>query len=929
MKKIFLLFLLFGGSFFVSHAQTTFIKGNLVDSNENIKMKNAVIALIRPSDSVLIAFTRSDARGNFVFEDVDTGSYKLLVTYPKYADYVEKVKVDPKKSLNLNQIYLTQTAKILQEIIISQAAIRIKGDTTEFTADSFHVKPNATVEDLLKELPGVQVDKDGKITAQGQRVQKVLVDGEEFFSDDPTVATRNLRADAVDKVQVFEKKSDQAEFTGIDDGQKTQTLNLKLKANAKHGYFGKVSVAGLDKYYNGTALINAFKGNRKIAAFVVASSTDQTGLNFQDASSTGFGGNNFTIDGGAGASVLNTASDDFSATGNYGQGLPESIKGGLHYSNKWNNNKDNASGNYLFNRLASRIQGNTFTQNILKDSVYYNRENVQTHSTKIRNSLTGLFEAQIDSSSSIKFTGNGYVGTLQNSNIYHSEALSQENKIVNSSDRTTSQTGDNANGYFSALYRKKFKKKGRTLSINADEKYTESNTNGYLFNASNFYDNLGSLIKKDTTDQNKKNNTEMNVAGVQATYTEPLSQKSFLEINYSFYNNVSTQKKLSYSQDGNAKYTVLVDSLSNEFKYIYNTNSAGLNYLFNAKKVIFSVGGNIANTAFTQTDLFKDTARKYNYYNFFPRANFTYKFSSFSNFRITYNGSTTQPTIDQLQPLKDNLDPLNVVVGNPNLKQQFQNTFNLTYTKFQLLNERFLYLGSIITFTNHQISNSYTIDNFGRRVSRYINVDGNYFGNVYGGYSMKIPKSIIRLSFGPTVNISRNVNLINNVKNETNSTTLGMLVSVRMNKKDKFELNFSGEPTFNQSKSTISSVSNTNYWTYIFSMDGNVQLPGKLEIGSSVDFNLRQKINAFDQNNNVVLWNAYLEKKFMKSEALTLRASINDILDQNKGYSRVIQPSAIQERRYLTFRRYGLITLTYNFNNKGGSPPPKARMMSL
>ena len=217
----------------------------------------------------------------------------------------------------------------------------------------------------------------------------------------------------------------------------------------------------------------------------------------------------------------------------------------------------------------------------------------------MRNSVTGLLETQIDSSSSIKFTGNGYVGTLQNSNIYHSEALSQGNKIVNSSDRNTSQTGDNANGYFSALYRKKFKKKGRTLSINADEKYTESNTNGYLFNASSFFDNSGSLITKDTTDQNKKNNTEMNVAGVKATYTEPLSKKSFLEINYSFYNNVSTQKKLSYSQDGNSKYTVLVDSLSNEFRYIYNTNSAGLNYLFNAKKVIFSVGGNVANTAFT------------------------------------------------------------------------------------------------------------------------------------------------------------------------------------------------------------------------------------------------------------------------------------------------------------------------------------------
>ena len=336
-------------------------------------MKNAVIALIRPADSVLIAFTRSDANGNFTFNKVDTGSYNLLVSYPEYADYAEEVHLTNNQSLNLDKVYLTPFAKLLEEIIVRQAAIRIKGDTTEFTADSFHVKPNATVEDLLKELPGVQVDKNGQITAQGQKVQKVLVDGEEFFSDDPTVATRNLRADAVDKVQVFEKKSDQAEFTGIDDGQKTQTLNLKLKANAKHGYFGKVSLAGLDKYYNGQALINAFKGNRKISAFVIASSTDQTGLNFQDARSYGFGGDNFQVDGGSGAVMFNNTSDDFSATGNYGQGLPESVKGGFHYSNKWNNNKDNASGNYLFNRLAERIEGNTFTQNILLDSVYYNR----------------------------------------------------------------------------------------------------------------------------------------------------------------------------------------------------------------------------------------------------------------------------------------------------------------------------------------------------------------------------------------------------------------------------------------------------------------------------------------------------------------------------------------------------------------------------
>ncbi|HXR84638.1 MAG TPA: outer membrane beta-barrel protein [Hanamia sp.] len=905
--------------------QTAGIKGKLADSTATENPVNAVVAILNQKDSTLVTFSRSDKNGNFQISHLDSGHYVILISYPKYGDFVDHIQLKKNENLDLKTIYLTQKAKLLQEIVIKQAAMRLKGDTTEYNADSYEVKPNATVEDLLKQLPGIQVDKDGKITAQGQQIQKVLVDGDEFFSDDPTIATRNLRADAVSKVQVFDKKSDQAEFTGIDDGNTTKTLNLKLKDNAKHGYFGKVSASALDKYYNGQALINAFKGKRKLAAFVIGSSTDATGLNWQDSQNYGFQSDNIQVMEGGGIMITSNSSDDLGTQNYYGQGLPESVKAGLHFSNKWGtNDKYNLGGNYLFNKLAVRSSGNTYTQNILADSVYYNRQSADNHTDKLRHTLSGTADIQIDSSSSVRITANGFVGTTQSSSNFQSQSLSEENNPVNSSVRKTSSNGNNSALNANALWRKKFKKKGRTLSVNFEERYNLSNSNGFLNNISDFYDIAGNIIKKDSTDQNKINDNESNVTGVRATYTEPLSKKSFLEFNYSFYNNSSTQKRFSYDKDLGGKYSDLVDSLSNDFRYIYNTHSGGLNYRFNDKKINFSFGGNIANTAFQQTDLVKDTTRKYNYYNLAPQANFNYKFNPYSGIRFNYNGNTQQPTIDQLQPLKNNDDPLNIIVGNPSLKQKFQNRFNLSYNNYKVLSERSIYIGTYFTSTHNDISSTYTIDSFGKRTTKYINVNGNFSGNLYGGYYIKIPKTKFRTYLRPSLYISHNNNFINGLENLTKSFNASSSIGLGYYKEEKYNFDASFTPSYSQSKSSISTVASTHYWTYNYSFNGSIYPVKKLEIGTDIDFNFRQKLNQFDKNNDVIVWNAFIEKKFLKKDALTIRASINDILNQNKGYDRTIQPFSIVEKHYLTFQRYGLITVTWNFNNKGGAGAPKS-----
>jgi Carboxypeptidase regulatory-like domain len=270
MPKLIALFLT--GMLFASAAvaQTAQVSGKIADTAEKKNLANSSILLLRKSDSILVSHTRSNAAGDFRLTKLPGGHYLLLVTYPDYADYVDTLDVDSAANVNIATIGMVLKSALLQAVVVngSKGGMRIKGDTTEFTADSFHVHQGANVEDLLKRLPGIQVDRNGQITAEGQVVKKVLVDGEEFFGDDPTLVTQNFRADMVDKVQVYDKKSDQAIFTGIDDGVRDKTINLKLKDSKKNGYFGRVTAsAGTDGYYDEELMANYFKKKEKLAGY--------------------------------------------------------------------------------------------------------------------------------------------------------------------------------------------------------------------------------------------------------------------------------------------------------------------------------------------------------------------------------------------------------------------------------------------------------------------------------------------------------------------------------------------------------------------------------------------------------------------------------------------------------------------------------------
>jgi len=432
-------------------AQSSRISGSIADTSEKKLLGNGSVLLVRPTDSILVGHARTNASGGFQLT-VPPGRYIILVTYPSYADYVDTLNLKDTGAVVLPAIGMVLKSKLLETVVVSgsKGAVRIKGDTTEFNADSFKTQAGASVEDLLKKLPGIQVDKNGKITAQGEAVKKVLVDGEEFFGDDPTLVTQNLRADMVDKVQVYDKKSDQATFTGIDDGQRDKTINLKLKNDKKLGYFGRVTGGvGTDGYYDEQLMVNYFKKKEKVSAYGILSNTGKTGLNWNERDSYGqsiFG--NADVDQNTGSVSLDLPGihDELDTwSGQYeGQGFPSVKTGGLHFNNKWADDNISLNGNYKFLQLNVAGNSSTNTETILPDSVFYNNQR-QTFKNQItRHTLDGTYEVKFDSTSSLKIQATGGTDHKTTFNQYHSEYLASDSSLVNQNDRYDDHHGRQA-----------------------------------------------------------------------------------------------------------------------------------------------------------------------------------------------------------------------------------------------------------------------------------------------------------------------------------------------------------------------------------------------------------------------------------------------------------------------------------------------------
>jgi len=910
-----------------TYAQTKSVRGVIADLSSNVKLKNATVSILNAKDSTLYKFTRAGHDGSFSFESFKSGSFILLVTYPEYADFVNKFSIDStNSSFDFKVIDLKTKAKLLNEVIIKgqAAAIKIKGDTTEFNAAAYKIQPNDRVEDLLKKFPGVTVDAQGKITAQGKTVEKVLVDGEEFFGDDPTLVTKNLRADMVDKVQLFEKASDQAAFTGVDDGQKKQTLNIVLKEDKKQGYFGKVDAGyGTDDFYQIQAMINKFKNKEKIAAYFTSSNTGKTGLGWNDAEK--FGSTSGMEVSDDGMIFITGGGDDLDGGGRYwGEGVPIAHNGGVHYENKWNKDKESINTNYKIGALNVKINKNTLNQNNLPTGIINTNSDAITDNNMFRQKIDATYTIKLDTTSNLKVVIDGTLKNSQSDVRNSSEATREDNTRINKSERNTNNDNKQQSFNLSALYTKKLKKAGRNYSISLSQAYSKTDSEGFLNTTNNFFDVNNVLTRQEKIDQFKDNDILTNKLSGNVTFTEPFSKFFSVVANYglSFTTNNAHRKTLDFDLATN-NYDQLNPEFSNNFEADQLVNQVGAIFSYKKGKTVFNFGTKTSFVRFDQTELYNNQEFNRNFINWLPQVMYQYKFSAQKSFTFSYNGSTTQPTVEQLQPVRVNHDPLNIQEGNPLLKPSYNNRFNLRYNTYKVISGQSFYISGSGNFTQDQIVSSNTTDGEGRTVYKSVNLENElpYQVNAYTGFSRKINfLGGMNAGLELSVSSSKFFNYVNEELNSTSSLRASPAVTLsRYQEKSQFYFSFG--PNYNAQEASLQRQVNNKGWGYSGYFDMQQKLPKKLTVSLSSQYTYQPSSAAFESSFEQLIVNANVTKAFFKEEKFKLMLSANDILNQNVGFRRYASGNSIIQTRYNNISRYFMFSLIWDFNKMGGNTP--------
>jgi Outer membrane protein beta-barrel family/Carboxypeptidase regulatory-like domain len=927
MQKILLIILLVAGSFVDGYAQknNSSIKGRLVDTLQKQKIDNATVALISSTDSSLIGFTRSDAEGNFSLDNIRPGQYRLSVSHVGFHPLWKNVELNNDNPLTDLGRILMRDKTLLDEVVVQaqRPPVQVNGDTLEFNAEAFKTKPNSVVEDMLKKMPGVEVDKDGTIRVNGQKISKVFVNGKQFFGNDPKIATRNLDADAVDKVQVFDKKSDQAEFTGVDDGNSEKAINLKLKKDKKKMNFGKVTAGtGTKSRYDGQFNINRFNGEQQLSAIGMANNTNKQGFTFSDIL-------NFTgesqrmLRGGGGRIVINNngpADVGLPVQGmNNSEGIAKTIAGGLNFNDTWKK-KTEVNGSYFYNDIDVSNDQNVTRQNLSPTDPFVYNQNSISRKKSVSNRLNFTVDSKLDSFNSIRFTPQLIFqhNKYKTSNTYESSL--PDDKRINDGFSNSISDANGFNYTGSLLYRHKFKKKGRTFSTNVTSGYNDTKSDGILQSVNNFY-NDGNISSIDTLDQVNSLNSITKNYGINLSYTEPLSKRTLLEV-ISFYNrsNGELDKKTYDINSLSGKHDLVNDALSNAFRSEYTYTGGGLNLRSQKKKLTFGVGATMQYASLESILKDENSTIRQQFINLLPAGNFTFNFSKTKNLRLDYTTSTQQPTTTQLQPVQDVSDPLNIKEGNPNLQQQYQHSLNLNYFAASPFAQKNFFAYLNFSATQNAIVNADELNEFGARTTSYTNVDGVY--NLFSGidWGFKVKKLNTRFNIGVNNNFYNTYNFLNGVKNNITNLAVNPRVTVNYNYKETFDLSFSARFGYNEVRYSLQEGHNDRYWRNVYELEANVNLPWHISVNNEFTYtNYAGRSQGYNQQ--VALWNAAITKGVLKFQRGTVKLSLYDLLNENIGISRNANLNFIEDISYKVLNRFFMLSFTYNLSKAGNTGP--------
>lgn len=887
-------------------------------------VSNATLTLLKRKDSALVSFTMSNAKGQFEITGIGNGDYRLLITHINYHNKTVDFTIS-NGNRDLGSIIMFDKSTTLKEVVVNAEAppVTLIGDTVQYNAGSFKTQPNANVEDLLKKLPGVKVDKDGNVKAQGEKVQKVLVDGKEFFGNDPKIATKNLPADAIDKVQVYDKLSDQAQLTGFDDGNSEKTINLKLKKDRKKGYFGKISAGtGDDGRYQGRLNVNSFKGARQMSMIGMGNNTNAEGFSFMDI--LNFTGAMNQLKNGGGNISINISDEDPIAglLGANNTGINSTLGGGVNYNNIIGTKTDFQS-NYFYSRYNPIRESHIQRQYFLPANVY----NQNSYSNNINNNhrLNFIADYQIDSFHSIKISPSFNYQKTNNNTSSDYTTFSDQGKLTNNGNSTNQANNEGYNVSTSILFRKKFRRGGRTFSFNLIDNFGYNTGNGLLQSLTNFYDAAGNLLQHSPINQQNNNESSLGGYNARAVYTEPIFKKSLLEFSVGNSNtrNITSRTTNDFNASS-GKFDLINNLFSNHFENVYGYTNAGIRLRKKTKSYNYAIGAQWQHATLEGklSASVKDTALTKGFFNILPNARFQYYFSQFKNLLVSYTTNTNQPSITQLQPLPDNSNPLYIKIGNPNLQQEFTHVFRLNVSLVNPFKNRNIFAFFTFQETQNKIVNTDHINSLGVDSVMQVNTNGVYSmnGNLSWGFPVHFVKGSLELS--SSITDYRGKQFINGQTNNIQTLTLGPEIRLESNPSDKLNVSVSAGLNYSNSTYSLQPQLKANYFTQIYTGDIGWQLPGRFYFATDFVYRINSQL-ASGFNAKVPLWKASISKQMLRFNRGELKFSVNDILNENIGISRSSNQNYVEDSRVNNLKRFFLLSFTYNLtktglNNAGG-----------
>lgn len=886
------------------------VTGSVVEQGSDTPIEQATVRLLNVKDSAMVRGVVSARNGSFTLRNVKKGSYLLHITFIGYDPLYQPLQITGKKNpVNVGKLELSDGAIELGEAVVIGKApeVTVRNDTVEYNADSYKVTEGSVLEDLLKKMPGVEVDSEGKITVNGKEVKKVMVDGKEFFSDDPKVASKNLPAKMIDKLQVLDKKSDMAQMTGFDDGEEETVINLTVKPGMKQGWFGNAYGGyGSKDRYEGNAMVNRFVNNDQITFMGGANNTNNMG--FSDLASTMFSG----MGGGGGRR------GGFGA----GSGITSSGNAGLNFSKEFKPDKLTLGGNTRYSHSDNDARSKSDRQNILPgDSSSYDNSEAMSRTKSDNFGVDFRLEWKPDTMTQLIFRPSFSFSHSMNDNFSDATTLDNERDTVNTNKSSNYSESNGYNLNASIDFSRKLNNKGRVFSATLSGGNSDSYSDG--MNRSDIvYFNQTDALKNSIIDQRSRYDNKGFNYRAYVSWVEPIGHNNFIQATYSISQRKQEALKNVYNQDADGIYNVLDSAYSQSYRNNFISQRASLSFKSQRAKFNYTIGLNLDPSYSSSENFVGDTTlskitRKV--VNLSPMAQFNYMFDKRTNLRIMYNGRTSQPSMTQLQPVADISDPTNITIGNPDLNPRYTNNVFIRFQQFTPEKQRaFMIMANGSYIINDIVSYTSYNQETGVKTTTYKNVNGNYSGNVRMMLNTPLKNKKFSINSMTMASFANSNGYINEEKNTNRNLVMSERGGIDF-RSSYLDLGVNGNIRYNATSNSLQKENNQNTFNYGAGGYTTIYLPLNFKIESDVNWSTNSGYgDGFKQNE--VLWNASASKSFLKNNQGTLRFKIYDILQQRSNISRSVTASYIQDSEYNTLGSYFMVHFIYRFSVfKGGA----------